>query len=68
MSGKVQMEAAVYSVSSITLSAQGQGDPHEALAITLRELVIDFASWLSEQAVLDVATPDEAVDLWLAES
>lgn len=33
--------------------------------MTTREDLIDFASWLSEQEELDVATPDEAVDMFL---
>lgn len=35
--------------------------------IANREDLIDLATWISEQAVLDVATPDEAVDIYLAE-
>jgi hypothetical protein len=30
-----------------------------------RDSLIDLATWISEQPVLDVATPDEAVDLYL---
>ncbi len=61
------MEATAFAVSSTTLNCVGQGDPHDAIIITLRELLVDFATWLSEQVELDVATPDEAVDLWMAE-
>lgn len=31
-----------------------------------RALLIDFAEWLSDQTELDVATPDEAVEMFLA--
>ena len=32
-----------------------------------RDDLIDFATWLSEQAEIDVATPDEAVDMFLGQ-
>ena len=32
-----------------------------------RESLIDLATWISEQPELDVATPDEAVDQYLAQ-
>jgi hypothetical protein len=51
------MNATVYAVAS--------SPNREVAALTLRDYVIDFATWLSEQEEVDVATPDEAVDLWL---
>lgn len=36
-----------------------------AVQIAVREVLIDFGEWISEQAVLDVGTVDEAVDMFL---
>lgn len=38
----------------------------ETVERLIREELIDFAQWLSDQPEMDVATPDEAVDAYLS--
>jgi hypothetical protein len=40
---------------------------NETEKLLLREHLIDFADWLSNQAEIDVMVVDEAVDQYLAE-